>query len=100
MDNKTAWLDLDNYFANLYDLAHQKNSDMQLLTPPIGQENWAEHYKLHSCNVYAVLDDSSPVAYRSGYDFMERTYGQGRFTGFSWHNYWIAGEDHENGGRM
>ncbi|MCX6043728.1 MAG: hypothetical protein NT075_01345 [Chloroflexi bacterium] len=98
VDNKAAWIDMDNYFANLYDLAKQVNSDLQVLTPPIGQENWAEHYKLHTCEIYAVFDTSNPVRDQSGYDFMPRTYGQGRFAGFSWHNYWIAGESHEQWG--
>jgi hypothetical protein len=94
IDNKQAWIDMDNYFAALYDRAKQPNLNLQILTPPMSQGLYGEHFGIGTCNPW-TLANGVP---NSGFDFMKKTYGYdfaastqpsaSKADGFSLHNYW------------
>ncbi len=98
VDHKDAWIQMDEYFAALYDEAKELNSALQVLSPPLSQELYGEHYRLGTCNPWRVQGDSQN---RSGIDFMKQTFGydpdaaepypEPKADGFAWHNYWRAG---------
>lgn len=99
-DNKQAWIDMDDYFAALYDLAKQINPQLQILTPSMSQGAHGEHYTLGTCdntNMTVVGGNG-----RTGLDFMKKTYGYDisidsyttpKADGFAWHNYWSEGQE-------
>jgi hypothetical protein len=98
MDNKRAWIDMDEYFAALYDKAIAINSNLQVLSPSMGQANFGEHYALGTCTPYTVVDGNG----RSRLDFMKKVYGYDiaidahttpKADGFAWHNYWRKGRE-------
>jgi hypothetical protein len=82
----TAWSEMDNYFASLYDYVHSSYPNIRVLTPPMSQGNFAERAHLDSCNPMTVTEGLS------GYDFMPNTYTS-KNDGYAWNNYWI--KDHE-----
>lgn len=98
-DNKQAWIDMDDYFAALYDLAKQINPNLQILSPSMSQGAHGEHYALGTCdntNLTVVGGNG-----RTGLDFMKKTYGYDigidsytppKADGFAWHNYWQEGK--------
>ncbi len=98
VDNKEAWIQMDDYFAALYDRAKGLNSELQILSPSIAQELYGEHYGLGTCNKLKVFGGND----RSGLDFMKKTFGYDIWTkqvtdpkvdGFAWHNYWRQGRE-------
>lgn len=98
-DNKDAWIDMDNYFAALYEQAKSLDAEIQILSAPMGQENYAEHYVLGTCDTIKQLDKDNG---KSGIDYMKQVYGYDfethksttpKVDGFSWHNYWNTGEE-------
>lgn len=102
---KEAWIAMDNYFAALYDLLKGTtaipglNPHVQLLTPPMSQEQYAEHYLFNSCTPRWVNSEEKV----SGLDYMKQTFGidfenpmdiRGpKADGFSWHNYFNLGQE-------
>jgi hypothetical protein len=84
-----AWLDMDTYFSALYDHVHfdYPDSNIQVLTPPMAQGNFAETKRLVSCVPMTVT-----VYGESGYDWMGATFTV-KNDGYSWHNYWRAGKE-------
>ncbi|MCX6043730.1 MAG: hypothetical protein NT075_01355, partial [Chloroflexi bacterium] len=92
-DNKDAWIAMDDYFANLYQLAKQRKPPLLILAPPMAQELYGETFQLETCNRQSVHVEGDPNSIKTGYDFMEKTYDGGTFDGYSWHNYWQ--ETHE-----
>lgn len=93
VDNKQAWIEMDKYFAALYDQAKQLNPALQILSPPMAQQKFGEHYQFGTCTKITVFDGNE----RSGLDFMKQTFGYDLSTkkfstpkadGFAWHNYW------------
>jgi hypothetical protein len=99
VDNKQAWIEMDEYFATLYDGAKQLNGDLQILSPPMAQKLYGEHFGLGTCKTWTVGDGGQ----HSGFDFMKKTYGYdyavtghqapAKADGFSLHNYWQAGQE-------
>lgn len=103
--DREAWIAMDNYFAALYDLlkgtggAPPLNPNVQLLTPPMTQEQYAEHYRPDSCRSMWVDEGEE----KSGLDYMKETFGidfenpmemRGpKADGFSWHNYFNLGQE-------
>ena len=100
VNHKDAWIDMDNYFAALYDTAKALNPALQILSPSLSQELYGEHYRFGSCYKLQVQGDSQN---RSGIDFMKKTFGYDsdaanqlptpKADGFAWHNYWRAGHE-------
>ena len=100
VDHKDAWIEMDNYFAALYDTAKAITTALQILSPSISQEQYGENYRLATCDPWEVQGDSQK---RSGIDFMTQTFGYNREAadpfpdpkadGFAWHNYWRAGHE-------
>lgn len=100
VEHKQAWLDMDNYFAALYDTAKAITTALQILSPSLSQELYGEHYRLGSCYKWLANGDSQN---RSGIDFMKQTFGydpdasepypEPKADGFAWHNYWRAGHE-------
>jgi len=82
-----TWQAMDDYFSNLYDTAKALTTTLQLLTPSMGQKNYAEPIIFKSCDPFHI----DGVAYQGGYDFMPKTYRSARFEGYNWHNYWNYG---------
>ncbi|MFN8488721.1 MAG: hypothetical protein U0350_14060 [Caldilineaceae bacterium] len=92
-DNKQAWIDMDDYFAALYDLAKQSNPQLQILAPSMSQGAHGEHYALGTCdntNMTVVggngrtgLDFMKKI---SGYDIGIDSYTTPKADGFAWHN--------------
>ncbi|MFN8488719.1 MAG: hypothetical protein U0350_14050 [Caldilineaceae bacterium] len=89
LQGSVAWQQMDDYFSKLYDMAHAKNPNLQILTPPMGQHNFAEVISLGSCDPM-IVDNTK---WKSGYDYMLQTYDSTRFEGYSWHNYWNYGKE-------
>jgi hypothetical protein len=102
IDNKQAWIDMDNYFAALYDRAKQPdlNPNLQILTPPMAQGLYGEHFGIGTCNAWTLANG----VLQSGFDYMKKTYGYdfdagplnqppAKADGFSLHNYWRAGRE-------
>lgn len=89
-DNKDAWIAMDTYFTNLYDLAKEINPDLLILAPPMGQANYAERFIPGTCSSTAVGGGQMG---ESGYDFMIGTYGSDKFEGYTWNNYWDEGTE-------
>jgi hypothetical protein len=99
---------MDNYFAALYDLTKNGYPALQVLTPPMAQRLYGEHFGLGTCDIWTVQDGLP----RSGFDFMKKSYGYdfdagssnqspAKADGFSLHNYWRYGQeswDGSNGG--
>ncbi|MFN8488717.1 MAG: hypothetical protein U0350_14040 [Caldilineaceae bacterium] len=98
VDNKQAWIDMDDYFAALYDQAKQLNPDLQILTPPMAQRLFGEHFGLGTCETWKVQEGGQ----HAGFDFMKKIYGYDYATtnqvpakadSFGLHNYWRAGQE-------
>ena len=98
IENKQAWIDMDEYFAALYDQVKQLNPRLQILSPPMAQDLYGEHYHLGTCTKMALNDKMG----RSGLDFMKKTFGYDygadqsstpKVDGFAWHNYWRKGRE-------
>ncbi|MCX6045634.1 MAG: hypothetical protein NT075_11025 [Chloroflexi bacterium] len=98
VDNKQAWIDMDEYFAALYDQAKKLNHALQILSPSMAQRLYGEHFGLGTCDISKVEGGGQ----HSGLDFMKKTYGYDYATinqvpakadGFSLHNYWQAGQE-------
>lgn len=88
IDRFRSWLQMDNYFSNLYAVTHQLDNSIRILTPAMAQFNFAEVVRFDSCTPMLLLSTSSvAVAGFSGYDAMPRTYTQDN-DGYSWNNYW------------
>jgi hypothetical protein len=102
IDNKQAWIDMDNYFAALYERAKRPdlNPNLQILAPSMSQELFGEHYTLGTCdNTGMVVFEGNG---RTGLDFMKKVYGYDigldtysppKADGFAWHNYWEEGQE-------
>lgn len=93
VDNKQAWIEMDNYFAALYDRAVGLQRDLQILAPSMSQDLYGEHYDIGTCIPKTVVGGNR----RSGLDFMKKVYGYDigidayttpKADGFAWHNYW------------
>ncbi|MFN8494407.1 MAG: hypothetical protein U0350_42800 [Caldilineaceae bacterium] len=93
IDNKQAWIEMDNYFAALYDQAIALQPNLQILAPSISQDLYGEHYDIGTCTPKTVVGGND----RSGMDFMKKVYGYDlgldahttpKADGFAWHNYW------------
>ncbi len=82
-----AWTEMDTYFSALYDSVKSLDPNIQLLTPPMAQGNFAETERLISCRPMTVS-----VSGQSGYDFMPNTFTT-KNDGYSWHNYWRQGQE-------
>lgn len=54
MSHKDAWIEMDEYFAALYDQAKALNTELQILTPPMPQRLFGEHFGLGSCDTWQV----------------------------------------------
>ncbi len=99
VDNKDAWIEMDEYFAALYDQAKTLNAELQILTPPMSQRLFGEHFGLGSCDAWTVVGGGQ----HSGLDFMKKTFGYDfaaptqpaspKADGFSLHNYWEIGQE-------
>jgi hypothetical protein len=72
---------MDAYFSALYDHAHNLNSQLQVLTPPMAQNLYAEARAFTTCEIREVIGGGS------GYDWMQQTYTI-KNDGYAWHNYW------------
>ncbi|MFN8488724.1 MAG: hypothetical protein U0350_14075 [Caldilineaceae bacterium] len=101
VDNKQAWIDMDNYFAALYDRAKQINPNLQILASSISQGLRGEHTLPGTCDNSNMTVDAND---RTGLDFMKQTYGYDfdgdpthppaiKADGFAWHNYWREGQE-------
>lgn len=100
VDNKQAWIEMDDYFAALYERAIALQPNLQILSPSMSQELYGEHYRLGSCDKASMLVVGGNG--RTGLDFMKKVYGYDigidAFTtpkadGFVWHNYWREGQE-------
>jgi hypothetical protein len=100
IDNKQAWIDMDEYFAALYDRAIGLQPNLQILAPSMSQGLFGEHYPLGSCNNEDMVVVGGNG--RTGLDFMKKVYGYDIWTGqdstpkadgFAWHNYWRRGRE-------
>ncbi len=101
INNKQAWIDMDDYFAVLYDQAKQLQPELQILAPSMSQGLHGEHYPLGSCDnkEMVVIGENE----RTGLDFMKKTFGYDpeaadpdpdpKADGFAWHNYWSKGQE-------
>lgn len=89
LQRSNSWQQMDDYFSKLYDTAHTLNQNLQILTPPMGQRNFAEIISLGSCDPMRVDN----IKWKAGYDFMPKTYNSELFEGYSWHNYWNYGKE-------
>lgn len=89
--NQSAWLAMDNYFANLwtYVQTNAGNLTIRVFSPPMAQSAYAETRN--------VLSSSTPCdAFSfSGYQSMSQTINNSnpKSEGYSWHNYWISGKE-------
>lgn len=98
VDNKKAWIAMDDYFAALYDRAVGLQPNLQILAPSMSQDLYGEHYDIGTCIPKTVVDGNG----RSGLDFMKKVYGYDigikayttpKADGFAWHNYWRKGHE-------
>jgi hypothetical protein len=80
---------MDTYFSALYDHVHYDypDADIQVLTPPMAQGNFAETERFVSCVPMTVTDYGE-----SGYDWMGAVFTV-KNDGYSWHNYWREGKE-------
>lgn len=100
VNNKQAWIDMDEYFAALYDRAIGLQPNLQILAPSMSQGLFGEHYALGTCsNAGMVVFGGNG---RTGLDFMKKVYGYDigidayttpKAAGFAWHNYWEKGQE-------
>lgn len=90
IDNEAAWMAMDNYFMAIYDTAKTLNNGIQILTPPMSQNAYAEYRQFGSCVENILIVDGVPTSGVAGYDKMPRTYDD-KNNGWSWHNYWRNG---------
>jgi hypothetical protein len=100
VNNKQAWIDMDEYFAALYDRAIALQPKLQILAPSMSQGLFGEHYSLGTCNNAGMVVFGGNG--RTGLDFMKKVYGYDIWTGqystpkadgFAWYNYWRNGRE-------
>ena len=82
-----AWTEMDAYFSALYDHVKSLDPNIQVLTPPMAQGNFAETERFVTCEPMTVS-----VSGQSGYAFMPNTFST-KNDGYSWHNYWRQGQE-------
>ncbi len=87
LQTPSAWTEMDAYFSALYDRTKYLDSNIRVLTPPMGQGNYAEAKRLISCEPMTVSANG-----QSGYDLMPNTFTN-KNDGYSWHNYWRQGQE-------
>jgi hypothetical protein len=86
--NNEAWQQMNSYFSAVYDTAKSLNSAIQVLTPPMGQNEGAEEYQFASCAKMLLFINGAPTPTEAyGYDYMRDVYTT-KNDGWSWHNYW------------
>jgi len=82
-----AWTEMDAYFSALYDHVKSLDPNIQVLTPPMAQGNFAETERFVTCEPMTVSASG-----QSGYAFMPNTFST-KNDGYSWHNYWRQGKE-------
>lgn len=87
-----AWYAMDDYFAALIAYARTNYPALRILTPPMGQGQYAE-----GIDWLRDPDDPCPTQLVDdvwkGYELMPQTYEwrEDGYHGYSWHNYYIQG---------
>lgn len=87
-----AWTDMDAYFSAVYDWVHTYYPDTRVLTPPMGQQLYAEGIDIGDVFNAPLCESRLLDNGLTGYDMMPNTYGP-KNDGVNWHNYWIQGKE-------